>query len=239
MREDPENNEIRSVKRHVSFLGKDVLEMGCGDGRVTMKYWNEPRSLVAIDPEEEAVKIAQARVPSQLSNKVRFQVGKAENLKFSKESFDIVFFTWSLCCVQDTKKSLREAWKVLRPNGTLVNLMPDVVPTVDLAVIRTLGGKNAARPFSADAFSALVDAIRDGLFLPLKEERVFFEVYLDSIDDFVKWLPTATGPFNQEEFATISRKSLEQMKAYANSLKHGQVLMVRDILSVSSAMRRQ
>ncbi len=95
---------MRSVRSHVSFRRKDVLEVGCGSGRVTRKYWNEPRTLEAIDPNEGAIKEAKAELPSQLSGKVRFRVGEGEQLEFSSESFDIAFFTWSLCCVQDTKK---------------------------------------------------------------------------------------------------------------------------------------
>ena len=33
LREDPEQEEIRAINRHVSFRDKDVLEIGCGDAR--------------------------------------------------------------------------------------------------------------------------------------------------------------------------------------------------------------
>ena len=37
MREDLEQAEIKAVNRHVSFRDKDVLEIGCGDARLSKR----------------------------------------------------------------------------------------------------------------------------------------------------------------------------------------------------------
>ncbi len=227
------------MRNHVSFQGKDVLEVGCGNGRVTAKYWDEPRTLVAIDPDKDALEDAKAQLPSKLSGRVSFGVGECERLHFPAQSFDVAFFTWSLCCVQNTKKSMREAWRVLRPGGMLVNVMPDAVPTFEKAMVRALGGKEAARQGSADAFGALVNATREGLFLQFREERIFFDVYFDSIGDLMTWLPSKAGPFDQDEFDSISKKSLAAIKGFCETLKHGQNLRLRDTLIISSATKRQ
>ena len=41
IREDPENNETRALLNLVDFSGADVLEIGCGDGRLTYRYAEE------------------------------------------------------------------------------------------------------------------------------------------------------------------------------------------------------
>lgn len=235
LQEDLAEEEIKAVKKHVSFAGKDVLEIGCGDGRITRNYWSEPRLLVAVDPDDEALAEASKSLPDSLSKNVRFQVGKAEKLDFSKDSFDVVFFTWSLCCVQNTDRSLKEAWRVLRPKGLLVNLMPDIESSIEVGVLRSLGGKDVTRPFSADAYKALIRNMKDGMFTPVKEERIFIKVYLNSMEDFVAWLPSSTGPFNEEEFASIGKKSIDKMKRFAESLKWDHRLAVGDVLSLISA----
>ncbi len=237
LQEDLAEEEIKAVKRHVSFSGIDVLEIGCGDGRITRKYWSEPRLLVAVDPDNEALTEASKSLPESLSKNVRLQVGKAEKLNFSKDSFDVVFFTWSLCCVQNPNRSLREAWRVLRPKGLLVNLMPDVEPSVEVGVLRSLAGKDVTRPFSDDGYKALIRTMKDGMFAPIKEERLFIKVELDSMEDFVAWLPSSTGPFNEEEFASIKKKSIYKMKNFAQSLKWNHGLSVGDVLSLISAQK--
>ena len=38
IRTDPENNETRALLDMANFGGQHVLEIGCGDGRVTWLY---------------------------------------------------------------------------------------------------------------------------------------------------------------------------------------------------------
>ena len=55
IRSDPENNEIRALGDLVDFSGKHVLEIGCGDGRLTWRYAEAAAHVTAIEPFEEAV----------------------------------------------------------------------------------------------------------------------------------------------------------------------------------------
>ncbi len=75
------------------------------------------------------------------------------------------------------------------------------------------------------------------MFVPTKEERVFFSVYPDSIEEFTAWLPSDTGPFDQAEFASMTPESIQVMKDFAQSLRWGQVFRVRDVLSLVSAQK--
>jgi len=237
MQVDPENEELNAVEEHVSFAGKDVLEVGCGDGRVTRRYWSEPRRLFCVDPDEKALSTASNQLPRPLVNKVSFERGEAEKLRFSNGSFDVVFFTWSICCVQDAEKSLHEAWRILRPRGILVNLMPDAVSSVEVGVIRSLGGKEPVSTSVVEAYGALTKCMVDKMFVPLKEERPFFHVALDSIEDFEAWLPSYTGPFNEAEFTALSKKAREAIKNFARSLKWNPTLLVSEVLNLVSAQR--
>jgi ubiquinone/menaquinone biosynthesis C-methylase UbiE len=47
---EPEGNETRILHELMDFRGKDVLEIGCGDGRMTWRYAQLVRLVLALDP---------------------------------------------------------------------------------------------------------------------------------------------------------------------------------------------
>jgi len=90
--EDPEAHETEALEQVVSFAGRRVLEIGCGDGRLTRRYADGAASVVAIDPDEEAVAaLAAERLPN-----VETRAIGAERLDLPAESVDVVLFSWSL-----------------------------------------------------------------------------------------------------------------------------------------------
>ncbi len=198
---DPEETELKSAEKFVSFRDKDVLEIGCGEGRFTSKYFERTKSTIAIDSDPDAIRKAESSSkvsPSYLNHgRIRFQEGDAEELEFQSESFDVVIFSWSLCCLGDPLKSLREAHRVLRSQCKILDLMPDAVPSFETATIQKIGGKDAIYQGGLTGFRALVDSVQEGLFVPFDEQRVTFHTYFDNMADFIGWLPSKLGPFTQ------------------------------------------
>ena len=93
---DPEQNETKHLHKFVDFAGKRVLEIGCGEGRLTWRYASASFLTVGIDPKQDALRVASIDRPSDLSNKVHFVNSQAEHIPFSKEKFDIAILAWSL-----------------------------------------------------------------------------------------------------------------------------------------------
>lgn len=93
---DAERSESRYLQAFASFAGKRVLEVGCGEGRMTWQYANASRLTVGIDPDHDALRVAQVDRPSDLERQVRFACAASEYLPFSKETFDIAVLAWSL-----------------------------------------------------------------------------------------------------------------------------------------------
>jgi 2-polyprenyl-3-methyl-5-hydroxy-6-metoxy-1,4-benzoquinol methylase len=92
---DPEGAEARVLGQTADFTGARVLEVGCGDGRLTWLYAPRARSVFGIDPDDEQVAIARSSTPPELADRVQFEVGEAEDLS-KTAAFDVAFLSWSL-----------------------------------------------------------------------------------------------------------------------------------------------
>jgi ubiquinone/menaquinone biosynthesis C-methylase UbiE len=92
-----------------------VLEVGCGTGN----YIVTVESLVGclcwgIDPSEQMLSRARER-----SEKVRFRLGKAEELDFPAGFFDLVFSVDVIHHVGDRSAYFQETWRVLKRGGKM------------------------------------------------------------------------------------------------------------------------
>ncbi len=95
-RRDPERTEVRVLRRHVPLAGARILEIGCGDGRLTRRIAGMARAVVAIDPNAALIARAKQLTPASLREKVRYRIGAAENLRLPDQSFEIAVLSWSL-----------------------------------------------------------------------------------------------------------------------------------------------
>jgi len=93
---DPEGAETSVLHRLVDFQGKDILEIGCGDGRLTWRYADQAASVLAIDPKENKIALARERTPEHLRSSVEFQVADIATLAPPEAAFDIAIFSWSI-----------------------------------------------------------------------------------------------------------------------------------------------
>ena len=98
IRSDPENNEIRALFDLADFTGKHILEIGCGNGRLTWRYADVEVHVTAIDPFEEAIQQANEDLPDKLRDRVEFHHSTFEDFATATESavFDVVILSWTL-----------------------------------------------------------------------------------------------------------------------------------------------
>jgi ubiquinone/menaquinone biosynthesis C-methylase UbiE len=96
LQKDPEGNEKKHLHQFADFAGKHVLEIGCGEGRLTWKYAGTSSLTVGFDLDHDALRIARAETPFDLQKNVHFANASANHIPFSKEKFDIAVLAWSL-----------------------------------------------------------------------------------------------------------------------------------------------
>jgi 2-polyprenyl-3-methyl-5-hydroxy-6-metoxy-1,4-benzoquinol methylase len=96
---DPENCETGALFDLVDLDGRHVLEIGCGDGRLTWRYADKAAHVTAIDPAAKQIALAREHMPDPLQHRIEFQdIGFEEFAAASAPStFDIVILSWSLC----------------------------------------------------------------------------------------------------------------------------------------------
>jgi ubiquinone/menaquinone biosynthesis C-methylase UbiE len=92
----PPGMETRLIRRFASVDGRRVLEIGCGDGRLTRQYAGVAASVVAIEPDAAKIRAARRAAAAEGLTNVVFRVGTAERVRLGGGPFDIALFSWSL-----------------------------------------------------------------------------------------------------------------------------------------------
>ncbi len=98
MKEDPQGAETKIVHDFVDFVGMQVLEVGCGDGRLTWRYAEKAAGVVGIDPDEDEIAAAVAARPEALKDRVAFIAQELKDYQSPKgyPGFDVAILSWSL-----------------------------------------------------------------------------------------------------------------------------------------------
>ncbi len=73
-----------------------MLELGCGDGRLTLGIAQDAAHVLAFDPDAEAVEQARRALPAELADRVAYRIASGKEIEIEPHSFDLVLFSWSL-----------------------------------------------------------------------------------------------------------------------------------------------
>jgi 2-polyprenyl-3-methyl-5-hydroxy-6-metoxy-1,4-benzoquinol methylase len=93
---DPDQNEIRELAQAAPWAGREVLEIGCGDGRLARRVAGLGASVTAIDLDAELVRSAAVKALESPNERARYATADGQRLPFPGETFDAVIFGWSL-----------------------------------------------------------------------------------------------------------------------------------------------
>ena len=93
---DPEGAELDALRKLAPVDGLRALELGCGDGRLTLRYLLSAARVVAVDPDEAKIAAARAALPAAHADRVTFTAVGAAEVDAPRQSFDLALFSWSL-----------------------------------------------------------------------------------------------------------------------------------------------
>ena len=128
-------------------VAKKVLDVGCGGGFFLKEIRQIAASAFGVDLSSEALKIAAQANPKEL-----LVQASAENLPYGDHTFDCVFCLGSLEHFSDISKALTEMKRVLRKEGWIFLMVPNLFWYKDvLSVLKTgdIGSRNQRYEFFA------------------------------------------------------------------------------------------
>ena len=111
------------------IAGKNVLDVGCGEGRFCRMLSKRGAITTGIDPIGKMIETAQERH----STGIYLQQG-AESLSFSENSFDFVVSYITLIDILDYKKAIFEMARVTKPGGKILVANVSAFATAKLGV---------------------------------------------------------------------------------------------------------
>ena len=114
----------RAVAADVAVLtppGGEVLDVGTGPGRLLVELARRRPDIgvAGVDPSEDMVRIASARLDAMAHGRAQVQVAPAEDLTFPEASFDVAVSTLRAHHWADPARAFTEQSRVLRPGGQL------------------------------------------------------------------------------------------------------------------------
>ncbi len=168
----PTPQELEAVLRYGDLAGLRVLEIGAGDGRLTAPLAGSAALWLATDVDADELALAGEGARRALPP-VRVALMEGHRLSFPDGFFDVVFFSWSLCCVPHKSAALAEAARVLKPGGRVLAIHPlGEAPMLQVwwnepgALQRHPVGWLQPRPAGACNFTAATDALMEAADTP-------------------------------------------------------------------------
>ena len=91
---DPEEHEITALVELLPNLHQSrIVEVGCGDGRLTRRYAARAASVLAFDPDEVSIAEVRSNPPA---GDVELRTGTVESVDIPEGSADVVLLSWAL-----------------------------------------------------------------------------------------------------------------------------------------------
>ena len=137
-----------------------VLDLGCGAGHVSFCAAPLSQAVTAYDLSEGMLKVVQSSAINRKLHNISTHQGVAEDLPFLDNSYDVVISRFSAHHWMDVAQALKEAKRVLKPNGRLImiDIMAPPVALLDsfLQTIELMRDNSHVRDYSASDWLAMM-----------------------------------------------------------------------------------
>jgi len=98
----------------------DAIDLGCGDGSMTIEMGRFAKRAVGIDIDPSAIFSARKKAEREHMTNVTFKEDRIEKLQEASTSYDLAVFSQSLHHLKDPTEGIRQGARVLRPGGRMI-----------------------------------------------------------------------------------------------------------------------
>lgn len=174
--------------------GKRALDVGCGDGVLSVRLVQAGADITGLDNEPRML-VAARRRADEAGLKISLVEGDAQSLPFADSAFDIVVAVTVLCFVAEPERAFRETARVLRPGGRLV--IGELGRYSTWAAKRRIAGWLGSKTWKAARFRSAGDLENLAVAAGLEVETVRGAVYYPPSDLAARWLSPLDEKFPQ------------------------------------------
>jgi 2-polyprenyl-6-hydroxyphenyl methylase/3-demethylubiquinone-9 3-methyltransferase len=109
------------------WIGKEVMELGSGTGRLTIPMLKAGAKVTAVDVAQGMLEILAGRVAEAgFADQIAVRQGGATELPFSDASFDLCASVNVFSHLPEPGAALKEIQRVLRPGGAFIGNFPNL-----------------------------------------------------------------------------------------------------------------
>lgn len=180
--------------------GRDILDVGCGEGRYTRTLSALGANVTGLDIVEEFIVRARHGHPDG-----NYIVGSAEELPFADRSFDLVLSYLSLVDVPDYKRAITEMCRVVKGDGRIVFVTVSNFNVTATGWVRDEQGRKLHRAVDDYMEERILDLEWDGIRIrnyhrPMS--AILNEFFRSGalMDGFYEPLPAKESPAYVDEF---------------------------------------
>jgi ubiquinone/menaquinone biosynthesis C-methylase UbiE len=235
---DAQQREMRSAfLAAIEFPdGAPVLEVGCGTGVLTRQLASQPGVGPVVGVDLAPSLLENARALAVGIDNLRFEQADARSLPFADEAFDVVVFDSTLSHVAEPEQAIREAARVLRPEGWLAAFDGDyatatvalsdhdpVQVCVDAMMASSVTDRRVIRrlPALVRAAGLVIGSFRSHGFVEAGDGA-----YMLSVVDRGAELLAARGEIDAEAAAALKREARRRVEAgtFFGHIAYGSVI---------------
>lgn len=206
LQRDPEDNEKKYLHKFADLKDKRILEVGCGEGRLTWKYAKLAKQVFAFDIDHDAIRIARADAVMNACQHVLLFNASAKQIPLKKETFDIAIGSLSLCCIDDEDKldALSEIHRLLKPNGIFIDLRAlesnwqvEIQDAQQYQLAGRLNESPGGLEHDEGAFKAMREVESKGWYIKEKESEFDFFYYWDTPSEMKEFMESEWEDFEK------------------------------------------
>lgn len=181
MIQDATDQQIKAIQAHFPLSGKQVLDIGCGKGRVTRDLAKFAERVITSDPDKTALESARQKVTA---TNVDFCYTADGIPHLAEQSLDLAIYSLSLHHIPEAEMqtSLLKVGKLLKKNGIILVLEPAEDGTFNEAKRCYGAGSGDEGPLKAAALLAMKNL--PGWKL-VNASNFFIEFWFEDERDFI------------------------------------------------------